>query len=214
MLGAIVRVLRDSTRTADIHLVSEITSRRRFTALLERESDAALLRERPEIGPGHVDLEHLRQLPPDTLGGAYARHLERFGLDIYLDPTSDAHIADADVRYLVHRYRQTHDIWHALLGLGVQGYEEVLVHAFTLGLLGLPVSGLIVALGSIKHIVLEGRWGVLRHGLRKAYRSGRRSAPLLMVRWEQHWAEPLDQVRRRYSVESLEAMRVPVASAV
>ncbi|MCH9688979.1 MAG: ubiquinone biosynthesis protein COQ4 [Deltaproteobacteria bacterium] len=211
VLSATVRVLRDSTRTADIRTVADITSRRRFEQLLERERRSAegraLLRERPEIDETHLDFEALHRLPADTLGGAYARHLVQYDLQLFIDTTSDVPVRDPDVRYLIHRYRQTHDIWHALLGLGTAGYEEVLVHAFTLGLLRLPISALVVALGTVKHIVLERRWDVLTTGLRAAYDSGRGSAPLLAVRWEQHWAEPLTEVRQRFGIASLEWLR-------
>lgn len=205
--GATVRVLRNSDRLADIHLVADITSRGRFARLLQRERDREpvpdVLRDRPEINRHTVDFDELRRLPADTLGGAYVRHLDRHKLKIFVDPTSDRFIDDPDVRYLIHRYRQTHDIWHVLLGLGTAGHEEVLVHAFTLGRLGLPVSAMIVALGSIKHIVLERRWAVLRRGLWAAYTAGRDADPLLLVPWEQHWNEPLAQVRARHGIRAV-----------
>ncbi len=199
-----LRVLRDSNRIADIHLVSEITARRRFTELLvaERERDPCndVLRRRPEIDEQSVDFAALRRLPETTLGGSYVRHLERNGLGVYRDPVSNRFIADPDVRYLVHRYRQTHDIWHVLMGLGTRGHEEVLVHAFSWGMLGLPNSAMIVGLGTLKHIVLERRWTVLRHGVREAYRTGQRAAPLLTVAWEDQWEDSLAAVRDRYGI--------------
>lgn len=202
MLGAVARLLRDSDRLDDIHIVAEVTARARFAELVEhaRRVDSPILRERPEISPVTVEFEWLRSLPADTLGGAYVRHLDRYDLDVYLDPTSTRVIEDADVRYLVHRYRQIHDIWHVLLGVGVAGHEEVLLHAFVLGLLGLPNSALIVALGGLKHLVLERRWLALRRGLPEAYRNGRAAAPLLLVIWEQLWARPLDEVRAELGV--------------
>lgn len=202
-----VRVMQDSNRIKDIHRVADITSRHRFQALLE---DALIggrvpeiLQQRPELDPASVDLPVLRRLPADTLGGAYARHLDTHRLEMYVDPTSPEHVHDPDVRYLIHRYRQVHDIWHVLLGLGTRGHEEVLVHAFVLGHLRLPVSALVVAFGTIKHMVMEKRWAALRHSLLEAFTSGRAASPLLMVRWEQLWEQPLDEVRRRYRVRPL-----------
>jgi len=204
VIGATVRVLKDSNRTSDIHIVADITSRARFATLLrdehKRGDGVALLNRKPEINQSTVDFEALRALPADSLGGAYVRHLERYQLDIFVDPVSDEFIDDADVRYLIHRYRQTHDIWHVLMGLGVEGHEEVLVHAFTLGMLGLPVSAMIVVFGSVKHIVLERRWTTLRRGVLEAFRSGRRAAPLVTVEWETMWDRPLDEVRRLHGI--------------
>lgn len=201
--GATARVLRDSNRLADIHLVADITGRDRFTELLadaRGEGEPEVMRSRPEIDNDEVDFDALRKLPPETLGGAYVRHLDRNQLEVYTDPTSDRFIHDPDVRYLIHRYRQTHDIWHVLVGLGTAGHEEVLLHGFIYGQLRLPNSALIIALGGLKHLVLEQRWQALRHGLRDAYRSGRAASPLLMVRWEDHWTDKLEDVRRRYNI--------------
>ncbi len=203
VFGATARVLRDSDRLKDIHLVADITSRGRMAELLARareRGEPEVMRARPEIDETTVDFAALRSLPPDTLGGAYARHLDRYQLDIHTDPTSTRFIDDADVRYLMHRYRQIHDIWHVLAGVGIAGHEEVLLHAFTLGQLRLPVSMMIVTLGTLKHIVLERRWTALRAGLLHAYRSGRAAAPLLLVRWEEHWDRPLADVRADYNI--------------
>ena len=147
-----------------------------------------------------MDLDVLRQLPPETLGGAYARHLDRYRLEMFADETPEDHIDDPDVRYLIQRYRQVHDIWHVLLGLGTRGHEEVLVHAFVLGHLGLPVSAMIVLLGGLKHIVFERRWAALRHAVREAFDSGRDAEPLLLVQWENLWSEPVDGLRQRYGI--------------
>ena len=206
-IAATGRVLGDSNRIADIHLVSEITSAHRFAQLLaqERDRQPAVLRERPELNYDTVDLDALRALPADTLGGAYARHLDRNRLELYVDQTSDRFVEDPDVRYLIHRYRQTHDIWHVLIGLGTRGHEEVLVHAFSYGALRLPISALIMFFGTLKHIVFEKRWSALRHDLLDAYQSGRDAKPLLTEPWEQMWTDPIHDVRARYRIRPLRA---------
>lgn len=213
---ATIRVLRNSNRTTDIHRVAEITSRDRFAALLTEARAGgqvpAMLQERPVLAPGSVDLSALRQLPATTLGGAYVRHLDAHGLEMYVDPTPADHVPDPDVRYLIHRYRQVHDIWHVLLGLGTRGHEEVLVHAFVLGHLGLPVSAMVVFFGTLKHVVMERRWSVLRHELLAAFASGREASPLLMVCWEQQWSRPLAEIRRHYRIRPVgRAPRQPTA---
>ena len=114
------------------------------------------------------------------------------------------HVDDEDMAYLMRRFRQTHDVWHALLGLGIAGHEEVVIHAFSWGQLRLPVSALVVLFGTVKHIVLERRWGALRHSLREAYELGRDAQPLLPVVWEDQWSRPLAEVRARYRLRPLE----------
>jgi ubiquinone biosynthesis protein COQ4 len=205
---AIVRVLGDSTKTHEIHRVEEITGRPRFRQLLasmERTPEGRrLMDERPELSSDHVDYDWLRSLPTSTFGGAYARHLDDNGITADYQAAATRHVDDPDMAYLMRRFRQTHDVWHALLGLGIAGHEEVIIHSFSFGQLRLPVSALIMVFGTMKHIVLERRWGALRHSMLDAYRAGRDAAPLMPVYWEDLWQQPIDTVRATYNVRPLE----------
>ena len=203
-LRAIGIVLADSNRTEQIHVVEETTCRRRFAAELARmrhtPGGRALLELRPELCSAQVDYDALRRLPPHTLGGAYARHLDDNHLSAELQASRTTHVDHEDVAYLVRRFRQTHDVWHPLTSLGVTPHEEVTIHAFSYGQLQLPVSALIVSLGGLKHGVLERRWGMLLHTFRQAHRAGAAAAPLLEVHWERMWGDPLEDVRRRFAI--------------
>ena len=205
---AVVRVLGASTKTHEIHRVEEITGRPRYRALLgaraATDEGRRLLHERPELSSDHVDYDYLRTLGPHTLGGAYVRHLDTNGLSADYQAAATRHVDDPAMAYLMRRFRQTHDVWHALLGIGVTGHEEVLTHWFSFGQLRLPVSALIMVFGTLKHMVLERRWGALRHSLMEAYRDGRDAAPLLGVIWENQWEVPLEHVRASYNVHALE----------
>jgi ubiquinone biosynthesis protein COQ4 len=205
---AVVRVLGDSRKTHEIHRVEEITGRPRYREMLrelERTAEGRLLMaERPELSSDHVDYDALRALPESTLGGAYARHLDRNRITADYQAAMTRHVDDPQMAYLMRRFRQTHDVWHTLLGLGITGHEEVIIHWFSYGQLRLPVSMLVMAFGTMKHVVLERRWGALRHSAMDAYRAGRDAARLLPVRWEDHWTDELDDVRARYRVEPLD----------
>ncbi len=204
---AVVRVLADSTKTHEIHRVEEITGRpayRKLVAWMRGDPEGRrILAERPELSSEVVDFDALRRSPATTLGGAYARHLDDNGITADYQAARTRHVEDEEMAYLMRRFRQTHDVWHVLLGLGITGHEEVIIHAFSWGQLRLPVSAMVVLFGSVKHIVLEQRWGALRHSLREAYEVGRDAAPLLAVRWEDRWSEPIADVRARYRVRSL-----------
>ena len=109
----------------------------------------------------------------------------------------------AEANYLLERVRQTHDLWHTLLGLGTAPHEEVLVHAFQWPQLRMPYSALVVGFGTLKHLVPDGRWGLVTRGLARAMRAGRRAHPLLAVYWERHWEVPVAELRRRFAIEPL-----------
>jgi len=208
---AVVRVLGDSTKTHEIHRVEEITGRPRYRRILAEMMASPegheLLADRPELSSDHVDYDQLRALPATTLGGAYARHLDDNGITADYQAAATRHVDDPDMAYLMRRFRQTHDVWHALLGIGITGHEEVLIHWFSFGQLKLPVSALIMVFGTMKHLVLERRWNALRYSALEAYRDGRDAAPLLPVYWEKLWDRPLDDVRRAYNIEPLDRSR-------
>ena len=151
------------------------------------------------LGPGlglpqaDFDLDASGAEPGGTTG--------RFGIGI--SDRGDDPLAN----YLLERVRQTHDIWHTLLGLGAQGHEEVLVHAFQWPQLGMPYSALVVLFGAIKHMALEGRPALLRHGLADAVAAGRAAAPLLAVRWERRWEQPLARVREELRIRPASTWR-------
>src|SRR6184192_2830400 len=159
---AIVRVLGDSTKTHEIHRVEEITGRprfRRIQAAMEATPEGRrLLAEQPKLSSELVDYDRLRALPETTFGGAYVRHLDINGITADYQAAATRHVDDPTMAYLMRRFRQTHDVWHALLGLGITGHEEVIIHWFSFGQLRLPVSAMIMLLGTMKHIVLEQRW--------------------------------------------------------
>ncbi len=205
---AVVRVLGDSTKTHEIHRVEEITGRPRYRRLLAEMAATPegrrILAERPELSSDHVDYDRLRALPASTLGGAYARHLDTNKLSADYQAAATRHVDDPEMAYLMRRFRQTHDVWHALMGIGITGHEEVLTHWFSYGQLRLPVSALIMVFGTMKHMLFERRWEALRHSLMEAYRSGRNAEPLLSVYWEDLWERPLDEVRARYGVQPLD----------
>jgi ubiquinone biosynthesis protein COQ4 len=150
-----------------------------------------------------ADLDQLRALPDNTLGREWVRFLDDHGLDPSLTKQPTPYTDDDRCAYLMHRIRQSHDLWHVLIGVGTRGDEEVLVHAFSLAQTGLPSSVAIVVLGALKHMVLERRWPALRHDLLSAHRAGKRAAPLLGVYWERHLERPLDDVRALYHVTPL-----------
>jgi len=201
---AIVRVLADSTKTHEIHRVEEITGRPRYRHVLAELAGTEIMDVRPELSTDHVDYDALRRLPDSTLGGAYVRHLDRNKITADYQAAATRHVDDPDMAYLMRRFRQTHDVWHALLGLGIAGHEEVIIHWFSWGQLRLPVSALIMVFGTMKHLVLERRWGALRHSALEAYRTGRDAAPLLGVYWEHMWADPIEDVRARFGLHVLE----------
>lgn len=201
--GCVLRVLLDSNRTEDIITAEELGAQAQIAYLatcgvMSTGEGPDIMRDRPNLGD--VDLEALRRLPASTLGGAFARFFEDNGLTTEIYGIPALYTADPDQAYLMRRYRHSHDLWHVLTGFSIAGHDEILIHAFSLAQTGMPSSVVLMVLGSLKHMLLEGRFGLMRSGLLAAYQRGREASPLLPVYWERHFEESLESVRARYGV--------------
>ena len=158
------RVLRNSDQTGEIIVAEEITAQAQLaywvrSGIFERGEGRDLLHDRAEIAD--TDLDTLRALPEHSLGREFARFLDREGIRLEGLAQPTPYTPGEAEAYLMRRMRQSHDLWHVLLGLGTQGHQEVLVHCFSVAQTGLPYSLGIIFMGAIKHMVLEGRWRVL-----------------------------------------------------
>lgn len=212
---ALYRSVLDSNDVEALLLGEEITSVGRMAKVAQQLEASvegrAILAERPTIGSDTVDLAELAALPEGSLGRTYVEHLERNGLDIDALGTRVTRGAAEQDNYLLERVRQTHDIWHTMLGLGTEPYEEILVHAFQWDQLFMPYSALVVSIGTLKHLLPERRWPLVRRGLRQARRAGRDASPLLAVYWEKRWDEDIDDLRRWLGVRPASAWGVGLA---
>lgn len=163
-----------------------------------------ILRARPEIRGSEIDFDWLESLPPGTLGHEYWRHFATQGMleavkAFRLNPPLV--VWEADTEYAKKRYRETHDVRHVLLGLGVEGYEEVLLQCFQFSQLPQALSAGIVIGGSLKHGLRDWRWRELWRLLPRAWRAGKRARFLSLVNFEQHWERSLDELRQELGVE-------------
>jgi ubiquinone biosynthesis protein COQ4 len=196
---AIVRLCKDPEDTEQVFILGITLNVRKLPQLVTRfvsePSGLELLHERPSIDKRSVDFAHLRKLPADTLGGAYARFLE----DNHLDP--DLFQAPPGlplpVAFIAQRLRQTHDLWHVVAGFGTDVASEVALQAFTYGQIDTPSSAAITLFGLARIGWREPR---LFREVVKSFRRGRNAAFLPVVRWETMWETPLSEVRDRLGV--------------
>jgi ubiquinone biosynthesis protein Coq4 len=150
--------------------------------------------------PSPYPVAGLLALEPTTLGGAYARHMQAHGLrpDYYSDE-----VPRHKLHYLRIRIHQTHDIWHTLTGFGTDIAGEVGLQGFYFAQFTNGQAAMIVA-GAILRSILRRRFGELERFVEafcEGYHNGRRARPLLGVKWEELWREPVEELRRRFDIE-------------
>jgi ubiquinone biosynthesis protein COQ4 len=113
--------------------------------------------------PPIVEMDHLRSLPPGTLGHAWAEHLDANGLQPFVQGP---------------RRQQLHDGVHVLTGYGTDPLGEAEVQAFLLGA-KFRLVHVIVGLGALRAIQRQRQHQILslsheevRSRLLTAYRRG------------------------------------------
>jgi ubiquinone biosynthesis protein COQ4 len=196
---ALLRLNRDPNDTRQVFVLSIAVNAPHLPKLLMRflstDEGMALLHEQPSIDSKSVDLEALRALPEDTLGGAYIRFLDRNKLDPDLFQAPPG--LPRAVAYVVQRLRQQHDLWHVLTGYTPDVAGELPLLGFSYAQTGAPALGLLAAVGSIRHSLREKN--LIRRVL-EDYRRGKRAAFLPTMRWEGMWHRPLAEVRRELGI--------------
>lgn len=147
---------------------------------------AAIIAER-YIAPPH-DVAALRQLPPDSLGYAYASNLQQAGFDVIV---ADVPIT-SNVRYVEYRWQQTHDIWHVVTGFDPSPIGEMGLQAFYLAQFRLPLSSLLIANALIGATVLKPEsLSPLLNAIAQGWQMGELAKPLIAQKWEEAWEKPV-----------------------
>lgn len=158
-----------------------------------------ILRERPRITSTSLNIADLKLLPKNTLGYQYTRWLdtEQVSPDTRLPVR---YVDDPEEAYVMQRYRECHDFYHAITGLPVIMEGEVAVKAFEFANLHIPMTGLAAcsepfkldaaAQKRLKEIYLP--WAIV---------NGLRSKCLLNVYWEKELERDADELREEIGIE-------------
>ncbi|CBX94943.1 Ubiquinone biosynthesis protein [Plenodomus lingam] len=166
-----------------------------------------ILRDRPRLTSTTLDIPRLRSLAPNTLGYAYAAWLDAEGVS----PDTRAavkYLDDEECAYVMQRYRECHDFYHALAGLPVLREGEVALKAFEFANTGLPMTGLAVFSAlTLKKAEWNRFWSIYGPW---AVRNGAQSDDVINVYWEEELETDVDELRTRLGMEKppdLRAMR-------
>ncbi|KAF2820059.1 ubiquinone biosynthesis protein COQ4, mitochondrial [Ophiobolus disseminans] len=157
-----------------------------------------ILRDRPRLTSTSLDIPRLHKLPPNTLGYAYASWLDREGVS----PDTRApvkYIDDEECAYVMQRYRECHDFYHALVGLPVFREGEVALKAFEFANTGLPMTGLAVfSAFTLKKSEWRRFWDIYGPW---ATRNGAQSSDVINIYWEEELETNIDELRTRLGIE-------------
>ncbi|ESP00918.1 hypothetical protein LOTGIDRAFT_140358, partial [Lottia gigantea] len=157
-----------------------------------------ILEERPVINSKTIDIDYLSQLPDNTFGKQYWKFLTKNGF------SPDARrpvqfIDDDDLQYVMLRYRQTHDLYHTLLGMPPHMLGEVIVKMVEMFQTGLPMCTLAALFGPVRLGTVH-REKYFKTFLPWAVKTGRNTKFLMAVYFEKHWEDDLQELRRSLNI--------------
>jgi ubiquinone biosynthesis protein COQ4 len=202
-LGSAITSLLNPRRADMIAALGEATAQPYFLTRLRNRMLASaagrrILRERPRITSKTMSLESLRRLPENSVGSTYAAWLDREGVS---PDTRDSvrYIDDEEEAYVMQRYRECHDFYHALTGLPIFAEGEIGLKAFEFANTGLPMTA--ISLAAIVRLKPPERQRMFRTYLPWAFSNGLKSADLINIYWEEELETDVDELRGRLGIE-------------
>ncbi|KAI0052321.1 Coq4-domain-containing protein [Auriscalpium vulgare] len=197
--GSAFMALADPRRGDMVAALGETTAGPALPRLRERMLESAegrrILRDRPRVNSSTVDMDKLAQLPEGSFGHTYVTWLERCG--VTPDTREPVHyIDDPELAYVMQRYRECHDFYHALCGLPVSVEYELALKVLEFANLGLP-SALLSTAAAVR-LTPAKRARLLSEYVPWALRCGARS--LITVYWEQRWEQDTKELRRELGI--------------
>ncbi|KJZ75697.1 Ubiquinone biosynthesis protein coq4 [Hirsutella minnesotensis 3608] len=202
-VGSAVMSLIDPYRHDLIAALGEATATPYFIyrlrdAMLADPTGRRILRIRPRITSKTLSLTALRALPENTVGRAYVGWLDREGVS---PDTRSAvrYIDDEECAYVMQRYRECHDFYHAITGLPIVREGEVALKAFEFANTLIPMTGLsMAAVTTLKAQERQRFWSIY---LPWALRNGARSREIINVFWEEQLERDVEDLRKELGIE-------------
>ncbi|KAK0763908.1 hypothetical protein N5P37_003298 [Trichoderma harzianum] len=167
-------------------------------AMLAHPTGRRILRLRPRISSKTLSIPALRALPENSVGRAYVSWLDREGVSP--DTRSPVrYIDDEECAYVMQRYRECHDFYHALTGLPTVREGEVALKAFEFANTLIPMTGLsMLAVATLKPAERRRFFSVY---MPWAVKNGVRSKEIINVFWEEELERDVDDLRRELGIE-------------
>ncbi len=201
-LKGVVTLMRDPGKTDSVYDIEDglhaIEATRLAVEYAKSQPGVAPLFAERYLAPS-PNLEALLQLPPESLGYAYAKYITDAGFDPNFYRKE---VVTDDVTYFFMRMRQTHDVWHIVTHFGVDVKGELGLKAFELAQVRRPLAAMLVAGGVLECLIKHPEtMSELLDQIALGYRLGMQAQPLLAQKWEEHWERPLTEWRSQLGIE-------------
>jgi ubiquinone biosynthesis protein COQ4 len=150
--------------------------------------------------PEKYDIKKLLTYEKNTLGYHFANHMQRYSL-VAID---DNHITPRDkYHWLRMRILETHEIWHVVIGLDTDEAGDVACQGVYFSQYVNGQSAMVLS-GAVLQTIFKddmGKSQKLIDCFVKGYVLGKKCKPLLPVKWEEHFQDDLDELRRDLDID-------------
>lgn len=162
-----------------------------------------VLDEKPRLKTSRLDYERLKTLPENTFGF----HYSRFYSDNQVSPDTRKEVQfvdDAELAYVMQRYRELHDIVHTILRQPTTIKGEVIVKAFEGVQTRLPLCILGGLVGPLR-LTNQERLEYLRRDLPWAVRCANEANFLMNVYFEDRFEQDIHELREELNIKLLDS---------
>lgn len=170
-----------------------------YAKMLNSSEGRQVLSERPRMSTKTIDFDYLKSLPPNTFGRVCAEYNDKH--HITPDTRDSVHfVDDPDLAYVMQRYRENHDLVHAILDMPTDIVGEVMVK-WVEGLqtrLPMCIGGAILGPLRFKKQSQYNRFYIYRPW---AIRVGTNAKFLMNVFYEKRWEQDVGDLRRELLIE-------------
>lgn len=150
----------------------------------------------------NIDLEKLSKYPKGTLGREYADYMRKNNLKPFNVSPELEDIARQNVLAL--RYVVTHDIFHLLLGFDTSYAGEIGVYAFAAAQNYSKSLKFSLWLAKLLYTILAPQQNqAIFANVQKGFDLGKKAQFLLGYRFEEHWSEPINELRNRLGLPQI-----------
>ncbi|SPO30771.1 related to COQ4 - responsible for restoring ubiquinone biosynthesis in coq4 mutant [Ustilago trichophora] len=224
--GSALGLLNNPSRGDLLSMLTQVSSGASLAHLLESmrstESGRRLLIERPSVNSETVDVDYLASLERGKFGREWIEWLKENGVGP--DGRAEAdYMSTSEHKYLIQRYRESHDFYHLLLRMPVTQLGETIVKYFEMAQMNMPVAGFAAAGGTLRILasnlsslpkpsqlvsaalnsspaaaaapIDSADLAALQTLIPWAMQVGRTSAPLISIEWERCWERDINDMR-------------------
>ncbi|XP_071582683.1 UDP-sugar transporter UST74c [Temnothorax nylanderi] len=204
-MGSAAVSLANPYRGDMIACLGETTGTNALVRCHQRMKDTSegqrVLAQKPRVNTSTVDLSYLKDLPPGTVGRTYRDFLDDNNVSPD-DRLAVQFVDDIELAYVMQRYREVHDIFHAMLLMPTTMLGEVSVKWVEALQLRLPmcITGAIFGASRLRP---RQRQLYLNHYLPWSINTGLNAKFLLGIYFEERWGQSLEDFHKEMNIVRL-----------